>query len=373
MRIISLLIIIIFSILLSLLVIEVGFRALAIPKINFSSSTFAGSLYESWKSDLLFVPSGDRIYAMVPNVGTDEYWRSDSNGFRYNSTGDTQAPSGKKKRILMIGDSFTYGHGVKNDEAYPSKLESSLLHSGLNVLVDNAGVPGYGPDQEFIYLNELLRFRPYDVIVWNINLNDLWDANAACLFRKTQFGFIRFPGWMNTHYILMSYARSTNPIITDSYVVNYFLAGMRGFVGKDRFTFGCSKSSPTNDEQFIDLADKITFFDDSLMKYFQKGALSTKLVFVLTPFRGDFHMRSDAQGNTAFNNAEEKIDRFMNDKGYTYFNASKTMASLGAYPVDPSAEFFLDEKEFGDYSHLNAAGNAVFAKLVSEWIAPVLR
>lgn len=372
-KIISLLIIIIFSILLSLLVIEGSFRVLAIPKINFSSSTFSGSLYQSWKSDQLFVPSVDRIIRMAPNVGTDNYWRSESHGFRFNPDNITESVPLQTQKILMIGDSFTYGHGVKHDETYPAKFGNTLSTFGINARVDNAGVPGYGPDQEFVYVTELLRFRQYDVIVWNISLNDLWDTNAACLFRKTPFGFIRFPGWMNTHYILMSYARSTNPIIVESYVVNYFLAGMRGFVGKDRFTYGCSKISPTGDDQFYDFTEKIILFNESLKRYFQKYALSTKLVYVLTPFRGDFNMRSNAQGNAAFNNAEEKIDRFMNDKGYAYFNASNRMVSLGVSSVDSSADFFLEEKEFGDYSHLNAAGNAVFAKLVAEWIAPILR
>ncbi len=372
-KIISLLTIIIFSILLSLLVVEVGFRVLAIPKINFSSTTFSDLLYQSWKSDQLFVPSGDRIIRMASNVGTDNYWRSESHGFRFNPNNITENVPLQTQKILMIGDSFTYGDGVKHDEAYPVKFENNLLNVGKNVRVDNAGVPGYGPDQEYIYLNELLRVRQYDVIVWNINLNDLWDANASCLFRKTPFGLIRFPGWMNTHYILMSYARSTNPVLVHSYVVNYFLAGMRGFVGKDRFTYGCSKFSPTGDEQFYDFTEKIIFFNESLKRYFQKYALPTKLVYVLTPFRGDFHAQSGSQQRAFLNTAEDNIDRFMNDKGYAYLNASKTMVSLGAPIIDPSAEFFLDEKEFGDYSHLNATGNAVFAKLIAEWIAPILQ
>ncbi|MGF1543910.1 MAG: SGNH/GDSL hydrolase family protein [Parvularculaceae bacterium] len=47
-------------------------------------------------------------------------------------------------RILLVGDSFTIGHGVALEEAWGSRLERGLNEAGVRAEVINAGVPGYG-------------------------------------------------------------------------------------------------------------------------------------------------------------------------------------------------------------------------------------
>lgn len=388
MRIISVVIITIFSILLSLLVIEVGFRLLAIPKIDFSSPVFGGSLYRAWKDQNFFVPSADRIYKLAPSVGTDNYWRSDADGFRYNPRHAQRILSPRARKLLFIGDSYTYGHGVTHDEAYPAQLEQIFLASGFDVWVDNAGTPGYGPDQEFVYLQELLRKKTYDMIVWNFSMNDVDDNNQACLFRKTPFGRVQLPGWLNTLYLMLSYARSPHMIVQRSYTINYFIASIRGVSNTERFTFGCSQQAATGDGLQKDFEDKVTDFKERLEQYFRNKRLGTRLVFVFTPFRGDARVRPFLRKHN-YSIMEERIDGFLKTFGLPYLNASPIVAAtaqqrllasviggeniLGVSTDDASMEFFLDEKQFGDNAHLNAAGNAVFAKLVAEWIAPILR
>jgi len=388
MKIISLLIIIIFSILLSLLVIEVGFRALAIPKIDYSSPAFGGTLYRAWKDQNFFVPSADRIYKMAPSVGADNYWRSDADGFRYNPRHAQKISSFRARKLLFIGDSYTYGHGVTHDEAYPAQLEQIFLASGFDVWVDNAGTPGYGPDQEFVHLHELLRKKTYDMIVWNFSMNDVDDNNQACLFRKTPFGRMQLPGWFNTLHLMLSYARSPHVIVQNSFTINYLIASIRGVSNTERFTFGCSQQAPTGDRLQKDFEDNVTYFKDRLEKYFRNKRLGTRLVFVFTPFRGDARVRPFLQKNN-YSIMEERIDGFLKTLGVPYLDTSPIVAAvaqqklfasknsgenvLGASTQDASMEFFLDEKQYGDYSHLNAAGNALLAKIVAEWIAPILQ
>lgn len=51
-------------------------------------------------------------------------------------------------RILAIGDSFTFGTNVADDEPYPQVLEALLAADGTRpVEVINTGVPGWGPVQ----------------------------------------------------------------------------------------------------------------------------------------------------------------------------------------------------------------------------------
>src|SRR5260221_401935 len=94
----------------------------------------------------LFSIDPKRIYALTPNIGGDDYWASTPDGFRYRP-----APTEISQYTLVaVGDSFTYGHGVTHAEAYPYLLEKKLNSAGVEVRVINAGVPGYGPDQEYI-------------------------------------------------------------------------------------------------------------------------------------------------------------------------------------------------------------------------------
>ncbi|MCG3196550.1 MAG: hypothetical protein HUU16_01685 [Candidatus Omnitrophica bacterium] len=49
-----------------------------------------------------------------------------------------------KKRILFLGDSYTYGWEVKDNESYPAVLAERFLP---DVEIINWGIPGYGTDQ----------------------------------------------------------------------------------------------------------------------------------------------------------------------------------------------------------------------------------
>jgi hypothetical protein len=65
-------------------------------------------------------------------------------------------------RVLVLGDSFTFGEDVGDDETYSHYLERSL--PGVEVL--NMGVHGYGHDQMLLYFQEEgVRYRPDAVVL----------------------------------------------------------------------------------------------------------------------------------------------------------------------------------------------------------------
>lgn len=82
----------------------------------------------------------------------------------------------RNKRILFLGDSFTFGFGVEAEESFPFLLKEMLNKKGLNYEVINAGVMGYGNDQEAKYL-ELngLKFFPDVLVLGFFADNDLSD------------------------------------------------------------------------------------------------------------------------------------------------------------------------------------------------------
>ncbi len=66
-------------------------------------------------------------------------------------------------RILALGDSFTWGFGVEQNERFTDKLQSLV---GEPIEVINAGVTGWGTDQELLYwTQEGYRYHPDLVLV----------------------------------------------------------------------------------------------------------------------------------------------------------------------------------------------------------------
>lgn len=48
------------------------------------------------------------------------------------------------QRWLMLGDSLVFGYGVEVEDSLPQKLQGALQREGVEAVVGNAGVPGYG-------------------------------------------------------------------------------------------------------------------------------------------------------------------------------------------------------------------------------------
>jgi hypothetical protein len=95
----------------------------------------------------------------VPAFG-DKTLSSNSRGLRGVREYPLDKPAGVA-RVVVLGDSFTFGEDVGDDEAWPRRLEE--LMPGTEVL--NLGVHGYGHDQMLLYLKEEgLKYHP-DVVV----------------------------------------------------------------------------------------------------------------------------------------------------------------------------------------------------------------
>ena len=107
-------------------------------------------------------------------------------------------------RIAILGDSYVFGYGVDQDEAFPAQLERKLRASGRTVDIINAGVPGYGARLERIFLDRyVLPLRPAVVLV-AVFENDFSD-NVYYAHRR--FGAVRtFLGLHSVVYDLLSAA-----------------------------------------------------------------------------------------------------------------------------------------------------------------------
>ena len=78
-------------------------------------------------------------------------------------------------RILCLGDSCTWGHGLDYKDAYPTTLEKNLNNRTFKKMffrVVNAGVPGYSSDQGKKYFQEKLNWVHPDLVTVYFGRND---------------------------------------------------------------------------------------------------------------------------------------------------------------------------------------------------------
>lgn len=94
-------------------------------------------------------------------------------------------------RVLYLGDSVTFGYFIEDPlKTYPY-LAGPMLEASLNHPVEtiNAGVGGYSPWQEFLYLErEGIRYGP-DLVLIGFVLNDLTEKIQLVRFGGTGEGF----------------------------------------------------------------------------------------------------------------------------------------------------------------------------------------
>jgi hypothetical protein len=94
--------------------------------------------------------------------------------------GDVGPKTPGERRLLCLGDSMVFGHGVAEEEALPAVLEDLLRAAGGAVAVGNAGVPSFGPVQhERVLARWREPFAPDAVLLFVYIGNDFEDNLAA--------------------------------------------------------------------------------------------------------------------------------------------------------------------------------------------------
>lgn len=133
------------------------------------------------------VPDAVRHHRLVPDSFAEFQQRDFSYVQRVNTHGlrgkefSTEKAPGSY-RIIMLGDSFTMGKGVEDDQTFSAVLEKDLRTEqstcGTPVEVLNAGVDSYAPILGLLYLKgELLPLKP-DLVIYNLDVSDLVQETA---------------------------------------------------------------------------------------------------------------------------------------------------------------------------------------------------
>ncbi len=140
-----------------------------------------------WLAERDFVRSAypvqfDKRLGWIPAAGASgskNIWGSkvtiDKNSIRENGN-NTTFPS--RPLLLTVGDSFVFGDEVSDNETWPAYLEKELDRK-----VINGGVCGYGIDQSFLRLQQLVQKYKPDVILFGFTPDDIRRTGLSVYLR----------------------------------------------------------------------------------------------------------------------------------------------------------------------------------------------
>ncbi len=116
-----------------------------------------------------------RLFALRPDQRAfthDKPVRINALGLR---GGEVTIPKPEKSyRIVVMGDSVTFGNGVGDGETYSAQLARTLHESGLRrVEVINAGIPAYDTWQHALLLEELVISLEPNIVILGFYQNDI--------------------------------------------------------------------------------------------------------------------------------------------------------------------------------------------------------
>jgi len=207
-----------FSTLISLLALEFGLRAVFPSGITQQNLIINYGTVTDWATFTGWAPRTNTIYyASLPDEFT-AYIETNDKGLREHPT-TYEKPEGVY-RILIIGDSMTFGAEVPLEETYHEVFERLINEaSDQTIEVIGAGGQGWSSDQQLLYLrHEGCRYEPDEVIL-QMTINDA-QGNHNPGLPKPYFTFAA-DGSLELHDF--PYEAQQSPLPTSAQVFQPFL------------------------------------------------------------------------------------------------------------------------------------------------------
>jgi len=95
-------------------------------------------------------------------------------GIRSNGEHSMQEDPAGEHPVLAVGDSYTFGYEVKDNETWPAILEKMI---GRRVI--NGGVFAYGMDQALVRARQLIDTYNPDTLIFSFIPNDIWRCQIS--------------------------------------------------------------------------------------------------------------------------------------------------------------------------------------------------
>jgi hypothetical protein len=133
--------------------------------------------------------------------GRDVVIEVNSLGLRY---GELSPKADDEFRVLVLGDSITFGDFVLESETWTRRMEALTAGRGKRILFINAGLPGAGTAEELALYREIGHSVKPDLVLVGMYLNDAQTGNLFFTKKLPEpWARSRFLTWLSDRFQLL--------------------------------------------------------------------------------------------------------------------------------------------------------------------------
>lgn len=302
-----------------------------------TGARLVGADFPEWRLDdaagVVMIGHPTRLWALSPGRKRNGNATATVNDLGMRGAAPTDPKPAGRKRILVLGDSTFFGHGVGDDETFPAQLEARFRAGGLDVEILNGGVPGYSTEQTRVMLDEVGWSLAPDLLL----LGNLWSDNNVDSFRDEDL-------------LRSARARHENPL----YVSYFFrllvteIDGLRGGEGARLVTWTRQSQWPEKGGRRVSLRRYAENLDTMVREAAKRGIGAG----IVSPCNINMLAGTYADGASwdVFYDAQRQLAAFH------HLPLVETLPAMRAAAGDDAGALFLD------VMHPSARGHGVFAE-----------
>lgn len=314
----------------------------------------------------IFLPQGtgpiqyahDPVLGAIP-VPYQHGERSVPGNFCYTYTNNSQGFRGSKefklkntnRRVLFLGDSFTYGLGVNDDQTFCFHVEKSLADLGVEII--NTGNPGKGMDYE-LKLFSIVGRKYHPDIVALCFIPDTFNRNSRGEYYSYQDGRLvpkSFDESITKRKMALANIPGYNFAITHSHLANLLKQTAINYIYHNRSN-EIEKEGPS--EEDVEITRRLYA---QLIKECEN--IGSTLIFFYIPWITEVEAYRQ---NRALSKWEMAIKRIVDDDVGQFLSLTPAFVDSGQ-PVD---RFYFAE------GHWTVLAHSLAANFISKHIRAVL-
>ncbi len=299
-----------------------------------------GAALPSWNGGaprgVLMTGSDTRLWSMAPGTFANGRATATINAWGVRGELPTLPRDPARDRVLVLGDSSFFGHGIDDEETIAVKLEAELQAAGVAAEVFNGAIPGYSTEQTLLLLEEVgWKHDPTLLVIGN-----LWSDNNIDAYRDVDL-------------LRSAQASQHNPLMVSAFVrlTASWIDQARGGTGARLVTWQKGSAWPLDQDRRVPIQDYAANLDRMVRDAKERG---TGVIFVAPVNRGLADGRYDGGAIwDAFFEAQRQV---------AAWHHVPVVSSRDALALDPAP----NAEKFIDVMHPSARGAGLIAAGVAK-------
>jgi lysophospholipase L1-like esterase len=132
------------------------------------------------------------IYSLI--YDTRGYYKKSDGIIRYTlnkfgARSNTSNLINNKNNIIFLGDSLTYGFGLRNEDTYPYLLQQQLKQNHIECESINFAKPAFNTIKNLALYKELYKKIPHNLLIYGLHLNDLINFPTSKIINEINHSY----------------------------------------------------------------------------------------------------------------------------------------------------------------------------------------